>query len=247
MTIEQLLTDALKGADEYQPSPDLFAKVQRSIEEDAAHRRRVGRTFLLAAGGLAVAMAWVAAFLEIGDGTVTIPWWTLEILTTAIMIVVVVGLGPLIRRFGTDLTSEVFRSNRETSGRFLALLDIAYYLVFAAFVLMTTSLSAPSEWSGRLGPLVEHELARIGGLLLVMGILHALTIASLPVMGLVFASNWRRADRNALGAGAPEPAPGAERADRVATIIVWVVAAVLALQVILFLVPALLGLILGAE
>ena len=247
MNIEQLLTEALQGADDYLPSPDLFAKVQRSIDEDAAHRRRLRRALLSATGGLVVAVTWVVAFLETGNGTLTIPWWTLEVLATAIMIVVVVTLGPLIRRFGTELTLEVFRSNRETSGRFLALLDIAYYLVFAAFVLMTSSLSAQTAWGGRLGSQVEHEFARIGGLLLVMGVLHALTIAALPVMGFVFASNWRRAARNALGPAAPEPAPGAERADRVATVIVWVVAALLALGAVLFIAPAVLGLIFGAE
>jgi len=247
MTIEQLLADALHGADEYLPSPDLFTKVQRSIEEDAAHRRRVRHALRWAAGGLAVAVAWVAAFLDVGDGTATIPWWTLEVLTAVILVALVIVLGPLIRRFGNELTLDVFRSNRATSQRFLALVDIAYYLVFSAFVLMTTSFSAQTEWGGRLAAQLEHELFRIGGLLLVMGILHALTIAALPVMGLVFASNWRRAGRRSLGASAPDPDPRADKADKVATVVVWLVAALIAIQVVLFVVPAVLGLILGAE
>jgi len=247
MTIEQRLTEALHGADEYLPSPDLFAKVQRSIEEDTAHRRRVQRALLWAAGGLAVAVAWVAAFLDFGGGTATMPWWTLELLTAAIMVAIVIVLGPVIRRFGSELTLDVFRSNRTTSQRFLALLDIAYYLVFAAFILMTTSFSAHTAWGGRLAAQLEHEVMRLGGLLLVMGVLHALTIAVLPVMGLVFASNWRRAARRKLGESAPAPLLGAEKADRVATIIVWSVAALVALQVLLVVVPALLGLIFGAD
>lgn len=247
MTIEQRLTEALHGADEYLPSPDLFAKVQRSIEQDAAHRRRVRRALLWAGGGLAAAVVWLAAFLDVGDGTATLPWWTLEVLTAAILIVLVLVLGPAIRRFGTDLTLDVFRSNRATSQRFLALIDIAYYLVFTAFVLMTTSFSAQTEWGGRLAAQMEHELHRVGGLLLVMGILHALNIAVLPVMGLVFASNWRRAARQRLGASAPDPDPRADKADRVATIIVWLAAGLIALQAVLFIVPAVAGLIFGAE
>ena len=43
MTVEQRLRDALHRADGYAPSPDLFARVQRSIEEDRAHRRRMGK------------------------------------------------------------------------------------------------------------------------------------------------------------------------------------------------------------
>jgi len=246
MTIEQRLAEALHGADEYLPSPDLFAKVQRSIEEDAAHRRRVRRALLVAAGGLAVAVSWVAAYLDLGDGTATMPWWTLEVLTAAIMVTVVIVLGPLIRRFGAELTVDVFRSNRVTSQRFLALLDIAYYLVFTAFILMTTSFSAQPEWGDRLAAQLEHEIVRLGGLLLVMGVLHALTIAVLPVMGLVFASNWRRAARRKLGESAPAPLLSAKKADRVATIIVWSVAALIALQFAILAAPALLGLIFGA-
>ena len=40
MTLEQVLSATLHSADDYDPSPDLFAKVQRSIDEDRAHRRR---------------------------------------------------------------------------------------------------------------------------------------------------------------------------------------------------------------
>ncbi len=145
------------------------------------------------------------------------------------------------------LTLEVFRSNRATSERFLALVDIAYYLIFTAFILMTTNFSAQAEWGGELADQLELELLRIGGLLLLMGILHALTIAVLPVMGLIFASNWRRAARVALGSQAPEPNPSAEKADRVATVIVWLVAAAVAAQMLLFIVPGIIGLILGGS
>lgn len=249
MTVEQLLADALHGADDFLPSPDLFAKVQRSIEEDAAHRRRVRRALTWAAAGLVAAFTWVAVFLDIREGTATMPWWTVELLTVAILIALVVVLGPLIRRFGKVLALEVFRSNRETSQRFLTLLDIAYYLVFSAFILMTTNFSPQADWEGTLAGQLggDGELFRIAGLLLLMGILHTLTIAALPVMGLIFASNWRRAARVELGNNAPEPDSQAEKADRVATLIVWLVAAALGALALLFIVPGIIGAFLGAD
>ena len=125
----------------------------------------------------------------------------------------------------------------------------AYYLVFSAFVLMSTNFSAQADWGGTLAGQLggDGELFRIAGLLLVMGILHTVTIAVLPVMGLIFASNWRRAARTQLGKEAPEPDPQAEKADRVATLIVWLVPAGLAAMALLFIVPGIIGAILGAE
>lgn len=248
MTVEELLADALRGTDEYAPSPDLFAKVQRSIAEDAAHRRRVRLAVSWSVAGVLAAAAWVAAYLEIRAGAATMPWWTVEVLTAAILVTITLAFGPLIRRYGIVLTDRVFGSNEPTSRRFLAVLDIAYYLIFSAYLLMSTSFAPQADWGGRLAGQVEHELARIGGLLLLMGILHAVTIAVLPVIGLIFASNWRRAIRAELGGDAPVPDPRAEKADRVARIIVWVVAAFLALQAISFLIgPGIFGLILGTE
>ncbi|MEE8489776.1 MAG: hypothetical protein V3S43_05520, partial [Acidimicrobiia bacterium] len=62
MTVEERLTAAFRAADQYQPSPDLFAKVTRSIEEDASHRRRVRRLVgtLIAAFGLVAIYLFVA-------------------------------------------------------------------------------------------------------------------------------------------------------------------------------------------
>jgi hypothetical protein len=66
-------------------------------------------------------------------------------------------------------------------------------------------------------------------------------------MGWIFASNWRRAARAELGNEAPELDPQAERADRVVTFIVWLVAAALAALALLFIVPGIIGAVLGAE
>ncbi len=248
MTVEELLTRALHSADEYEPSADLFAKVQRSIEEDIARRRRIRWVVAGIATGLTAALVWIVGFLDIRSGLPTMPWWTVEVLAAAILIAIVLVFGPLIRRFGMGLTDEVFRSNEATSRRFLAVLDIAYYLIFTAYVLMSTSFSPRTEWGTRLAGQLESVAERIAGMFVVMGLLHAVTIAVLPVVGLVFSSNWRRAVRAELGEDAPEPDPRAEKADRVAKVIVWVAAAVVAWLAIGFLVgPGIFGLILGAD
>jgi hypothetical protein len=76
MTVEERLTDAFRAADQYQPSPDLFAKVTRSIEEDASHRRRV-RSMAIS---VVAALGFIAAYLFIAvdrvDGAFEMPFWT---------------------------------------------------------------------------------------------------------------------------------------------------------------------------
>jgi hypothetical protein len=194
MSVEQLLRESLHRADDYDPSPDLFARVQRSIEEDRAHRRRIRRVWLAVVAGVAVVVAYLAVMAETLDGAITWPWWSLELLTTAVLLVIVVVLGPLIRRFGRIYAADVFRANPPTGDRFLALLDVAYYLVFVAMILLTASVSPEPAWLGPAGltSYLEHAFMRIGDLLLVMGLLHSVTIMTLPVLGLVFTDGWRR-------------------------------------------------------
>ena len=194
MSVEQLLRETLHRADDYDPSPDLFARVQRSIEEDRAHRRRMRQVRFAVAAGMAVVVAYLAVMAETVGGAVTWPWWSLELLTTSVMLVIVVVLGPLIRRFGRIYAADVFRANPPTGDRFLALLDIAYYLVFLAMILLTVSVSPERAWLGPDGltSYLEHAFMRIGDLLLFMGLLHSVTIVVLPILGLVFADGWRR-------------------------------------------------------
>jgi hypothetical protein len=194
MSVEQLLRQTLHRADEYDPSPDLFARVQRSIEEDRAHRRRMRRMLAVVATGALVVAAYLVAMAEVVDGRPTWPWWSLELLTTVVLMTVVVVLGPLIRRFGRIYAADVFRANPPTGDRFLALLDIAYYLVFTAVILLTVSIEPDSAWLGADGltSYLEHAFRRVGDLLLLMGLLHSVTIVSLPVLGLVFTDGWRR-------------------------------------------------------
>jgi hypothetical protein len=194
MSVEQLLRQTLHRADTYEVSPDLFARVQRSIEEDRAHRRRVRGAIGWAVAGVLSVAVYLVAMAEVVDGRVTWPWWSLELLTAAILITLILIVGPLIRRFGRIFASSVFAANPSTAEHFLRVLDVAYYLVFSAFVVIETRVVPREEWLGPDGTIVHLGwlTGRIGVLLLLMGVLHAITIAALPVLGVVFSSIWRQ-------------------------------------------------------
>ena len=194
MSVEQLLRQTLHRADSYEVSPDLFARLRRSIEEDRAHRRRVRKAAAWTLAGVLAVAVYLVTFAEVVDGQVTWPWWALELLTAAILITLIAVLGPLIRRFGRIFASSVFTANPTTAHHFLRVLDVAYYLVFTAFVLIETQVVPREEWLGPDGTALHIQwlTGRIGAMLLLMGLLHAATIALLPVLGVVFSSIWRQ-------------------------------------------------------
>ena len=194
MSVEQLLRQTLHRADTYEVSPDLFARVTRSIEEDRAHRRRVRTAIAWTVAGVLAVAVYLVVMAEVVDGRVTWPWWALEILTAAILVTLILVMGPLIRRFGGIFASSVFTANPSTAQHFLRVLDVAYYLVFAAFVAIETRVVPREEWLGPNGTMVHIDwlTERVGAMLLLMGLLHAVTIASLPVLGVVFSSIWRQ-------------------------------------------------------
>lgn len=114
-------------------------------------------------------------------------WWVIELITNILLVGIVLGLGPLIKRFGRAYAGDIFRGNPRTGKSYLVLMDIAYYLIFTALILFTVTLSQPTAWMDRsadpLGSQLQHELARVGGLLLLMGVLHGLNVLSLPLVG----------------------------------------------------------------
>ncbi len=224
MTIEERLTAALRAADQYQPSPDLFAKVTKSIEEDAAHRRRVRRIGLSVVAALGFIASYLFVAVDRVDGALEMPFWTLEVLVTGVMVALVLVLGPAIRRFGTAFESDVFRSNPVTGRSFLTLMDVAYYLIFGAYTFMTLQYSPPANVHGA-EDLVEWlgwESQRVAGLFMLMGLLHTVTLAVLPVVGFVFSANMRRARRARLGDAAPPANPLNDQLDRWISIVVWI-------------------------
>ncbi len=229
MTIEQLVGDALRAADTYEPSPDLFAKVQRSIDDDAAHRRRVRRALTWVGIGLMVTAVYLLATVDVVDGTVSMSFTALEVLTTVVMILIVVLVGPAIRRFGEHYEKDAFGSDPEVGAHVLRLLDLAYYLIFGAFIVITLVFDPALVFEERFAVLrdgwlavwIRGELVRVAGLLLLMGLLHVALLVALPIAGLVHSANERR---RRIMAGAVSGDALADRVDRTITVAAWVVA-----------------------
>lgn len=200
-------------------NPDLFERVTRSLAE--AHHRRLFRlrltaaivSFVVGVGALALALS------DFENGRFTMRWWVIELVTDIVLVALAIGLGPFIKRFGRSYAADVFRADPRTGKSYLVLTDVAYYLIFASFVLFTVTFVAPHDWSSSTGVQLKHEVARVGGILLIMGVLHAANVVALPVIGRLLSSN-RRLDEQRVGeppsrsngAGAwvlrIEPAPG---------------------------------------
>lgn len=214
MTIEQRLIDALHELDDYRPSPDLFARVERSLAEDQAFRRRRLVSIISVVAGLALVSGWVGLSSQVGPtGRLVIQGWRLAVVFIAVAAAIVVVLAPNVRRFARSFVDEVFHLSPETGGRFLVVLDFAYYLIFAGLILVDADL-----WGlGRrlvLSAALEDLAFRLGFLLVVMGALHVVNIAFLPVLGLIYNSIVRSQLRRVAGEDAPPEAMQARVADR---------------------------------
>jgi hypothetical protein len=110
-------------------------------------------------------------------------WWAIELITNLILLGIVLVLGPLIKRFGRAYAGDIFRANPRTGKSYLVLMDVAYYLIFTAFILFTVHLGEPREWRLAQSQQLQDEVTRIGGMLLLMGVLHGLNVLSLPLVG----------------------------------------------------------------
>ena len=227
MTFEQQVESALREADRFEPSPDLFAKVQRSIEEDALQRRWLQRLLLRVGAALAGVLVYVVALLERVDGVWSMPYVGFELLVVGIMVTMVVVVGPFIRKFGELFEQTVFGAVPETGTDVLRLLDVAYYLIFGAFILMTISFDTPFDTGDNLLGWIQVAQARIGGLLLLIGVLHVGLILSLPIVGLVHAANRRRIR---IAHGGISFDPWLDKVDSAITAVSWVLVVLLVLQ-----------------
>ncbi len=195
MNVEQRLVAALRQADLVEPSPDLWSRVVHSIEEDRQHRRRVRTT--------AAAIAVIAALL-LGIGAVSIvdgPFgqhvhrWIMEALEVVALSSLVVVLGPAIRRFGRGYANDLWPADSSMPTGLLGLLDVAYYLVLAGYILLSTEFEFDNPATADLlAGQVEEATQRLGGLMLLLGVLHAATLMALPVVALV--DNSTRASRS---------------------------------------------------
>jgi hypothetical protein len=119
-------------------------------------------------------------------------WWTLELITTLILIVIVVVLGPLIKRYGKSYAADVFVASPRTGKSYLVLMDVAYYLIFGAYILLTIRFEPPSDWAETVNAAqLQAETVRLAGLLILMGLLHGLNVITLPIIGRLLSLNRR--------------------------------------------------------
>jgi hypothetical protein len=119
-------------------------------------------------------------------------WWILEILAFATLTAIALILGPFIKRFGRSYAADVFRSNPSTGKSFIVLTDFAYYLIFSAYILFTTTIDRPRTWTATVGAeQVQQNLIRLGGILLIIGLLHGANLVVLPVIGRLLTLNRR--------------------------------------------------------
>jgi preprotein translocase subunit SecY len=196
--VESRLRDALSaGASAAEESPDLFARIQLSIEDDRRRRTQRRRVAAIGACIAAALVAIVYATTERRQGELLMDWWVLELITTAILIGIAFWLGPLIKRFGKSYAADVFRANPRTGKSFIVLTDIAYYLIFISYILFTVRYSPAANWGETVtAEQLQHETARIAGILLIIGLLHGVNLLALPVMGRLLTLN-RQLDESA--------------------------------------------------
>lgn len=217
MSFESRIRRALSQADDYQPSLDLFARVVRSIEQDRAYRRRRATAVTLVLVLSAALAGLVMATGSDVDGVFRVPRWTMELVETCVALAVVIALGPAMRRSGRDLVIDLF-GGESNARRFLDLLDLAYYLVFAG-VIMTGAQLTGLEATPSIALLLDEARVRIAALLVVMGVLHSVNVAALPVVALLRnVTRWRATHRAAGSVDASREALQADRLVRAALV-----------------------------
>lgn len=190
--LETLLHDALAAAGErVEPTPDLFDRITVDIHADRARRRERRRIALITVGAAAVAGA-ITFLLVYRQGEPHMDWWILEIILFAVLVAIALVLGPFIKRFGRSYAADVFRSNPGTGKSFIVLTDFAYYLIFAAYIAFTVRVDRPTEWTATVDAVqVQATIIRIGGILLIIGLLHGVNLLVLPIIGRLLTLNRR--------------------------------------------------------
>lgn len=113
--------------------------------------------------------------------------WMLETAQFVILAGLAFGLHGVIRRSGERYASDVFEGSPGTGRTFLVLADIGYYLIFAAYALFNlqfeTGLVSAKD--------AEEVVYSVGGVALIIGILHVVNIVALPFMARMLAGRDR--------------------------------------------------------
>ncbi|MGN6752513.1 MAG: hypothetical protein ACTHJJ_08165 [Intrasporangium sp.] len=192
--IEHLLEEALRpsGPEPLEPPRDLFARVMDSVADDRRRRRHIRLVAAAWATGIIAAVVGIAVFTPRIHGRLAMDWWILEIATNLGLIAIAVWLGPFIKRFGRAYAADVFHDNPQTGKSYIVLTDIVYYLIFSAYILFTVQLVPEVSWATWVtAEQVANSLMRIGGILLVIAVLHGLNLLIMPVLGRLFSLNRR--------------------------------------------------------
>ncbi len=189
--LEQRLRDALyAGAVQVEESPDLFARIERSLEDESRRRTWRRRVATIAGAALGALAALLVAVTDYREGGLLMDWRVLEIITMGILIAIVIVFGPFIKRFGKSYAAEVFRANPSTGKSFIVLMDFAYYLIFGAYVLFTPVFQRPSSWAETVNAAqFKVETAKVAGILLLIGVLHGVNLLILPIIGRLLMLN----------------------------------------------------------
>ena len=190
--VENLLAEALRDAGSIvEPSGDLFTRIQSGIDSDRQRRR--GRRRVALVGGLCLfLLTTLFAITLYLQGEPHMTWWILELLTFGLLTAIALILGPFIKRFGRSYAADVFRSNPSTGKSFIILTDFAYYLIFSAYILFSTTIDRPRNWTETVGAeQIENSIIRIGGILLIIGLLHGVNLLVLPIIGRLLTLNRR--------------------------------------------------------
>lgn len=189
---EKLRAALLAGTEPVEPAPDLFERLEEGLARQRARLRWRRRVLVIALVPLSALAAAVIATIDIREGELIMDWWIYEIIVFAVLVAIALALGPFIKRFGKSYAAEVFRSNPGTGKSFIVLTDFAYYLIFTAYILFTTKIDQPSDWSDTVnGEQVQYSVVRLGGILLILGALHGINLVLLPVIGRLLTLNRR--------------------------------------------------------
>ena len=124
-------------------------------------------------------------------------WWILELIKGLSLITLAVVVHRLIRGFGKNYVTDIFRSSPQIGRNFLVLADVAYYLIFAAYTLFWLKLQRPTDWSAEVNASqLEQFVFSFAGISLIIGVLHGMNVFVLPFIGGILALRER------LGQGA---------------------------------------------
>jgi len=114
-------------------------------------------------------------------------WWILEVIKILVLSILAVGLHQLIRRFGKRYVADIFGSSPEIGRAFIILADVAYYLIFVAYILFNLRLERQKEWAATVNASqLEGSVFSVAGICVIIGVMHGFNVFVLPFIGGIF-------------------------------------------------------------